>query len=944
MTDRTGQRLDNYRMLLLLGQGNFGDVYLAEHVHQHTRVALKIFNVRFDEEMLENFLNEARTLFLLKHASIVPLLDFGLDKEPDPQKKTPFLVMEYAPNGTLRQRHRSRDRVGLDRVVSYVQQMASALQYAHDQRLIHRDVKPQNMLIGSQGQVLLSDFGVAATAHTEHSLTVQGMMGTVPYMSPEQIQGKVSTATDQYALGVCTYEWLCGTRPFTGSTWEVITQHISALPDPLRSHVSEIPPEVEAVVLQALAKNPQERFASIANFATALEQASEKTVFYPTVLMTDEQRDNNFYQAPTIFNPESDYSPTVLKTPAQETQTEPSGANAPLIPPTVQPGDSFGTVTDHGRLAPQELQNTPSQGLRFPLPFEPPQSSPSQGLSFPLPPSSQSSPSQGLPLPLPPSSQSSPSQGLPFPLSPSSQSSPSQGLPFPFPPSSQSSPSQGLPLPSSQVSSNRVVPSPITPIIEPFISSPITPVLQNLTSPPQQPSHPPKSRWSLQLDSLYKNWDRLLVGVLLLVLVALLGNLLIPISISNYQKSVSLAATRTAQAQGTADAHARQTQIAQIAPIDPTYKQWVDSSGIMFGFDVAHTRWNQLEKKISVGNVTNLHQRWSYMTGGAIESSLTATDRTVYATSDDGQLYAFDASCQGNCRPLWSYTIGNVMRSSPAVANGIVYIGSNNHMFYAFDELCRVNCQPLWSYKTGGGIDSSPAVANGKVYIGSWDNRIYAFDATCLASCQPLWSYKTGDGIFSSPAIADGKVYVGSVDGRLYAFDANCQSDCQPLWSYKTGNRIDSSPAIAHGKVYVGSTDGKFYAFDEGCQKGCLPLWSYTTGGSIVSSPAIDKNKVYIGSNDNHLYAFDANCRKHCQPLWSFATGSLILSSPTVANGVVYIGSEDHLLYAFDASCPSDCQPLWSFATGGITYSSPTVADGVVYIGSQDHILYAFGL
>src|SRR5215831_4331115 len=99
--DRTGQRLDAYHLLSLLGQGTFGDVYLAEHLHQGTKVAIKVLKAQFDQEMLKSFLNEARTLFLLRHPSIVPLLDFGIHKD------VPFLVIEYAPNGTLRQRHRT---------------------------------------------------------------------------------------------------------------------------------------------------------------------------------------------------------------------------------------------------------------------------------------------------------------------------------------------------------------------------------------------------------------------------------------------------------------------------------------------------------------------------------------------------------------------------------------------------------------------------------------------------------------------------------------------------------------------------------------------------------------------------------------------------------------------------------------------------------------------
>lgn len=275
MTDRTGQQIDYYRLMLLLGQGTFGEVYLAEHLHNHRRVAVKILTTPFAPKILEDFLHETRTLFLLNHPHIVPPLDFGLEN------KIPFLVFAYASNGTLSQRHHSGVRVPLDVINIYIQQIASALQYAHEKRLIHRDVKPQNMLLDQQGQVLVSDFGIAAVAHSEGSLKTENMTGTIPYMAPEQLQGKPRPASDQYALAVCAYEWLCGTRPFTGSTWELIGQHLSAEPPALRSHVPELPAAVEEVVLRALAKDPQQRFATIFDFAIAFKQASQ--LFPPTL-------------------------------------------------------------------------------------------------------------------------------------------------------------------------------------------------------------------------------------------------------------------------------------------------------------------------------------------------------------------------------------------------------------------------------------------------------------------------------------------------------------------------------------------------------------------------------------------------------------------------------------------------------------------------------------
>jgi eukaryotic-like serine/threonine-protein kinase len=822
MTDRTGQRLDNYHLLLLLGQGSFGDVYLAEHMHQHTRVALKVLTLHFDQDTLKNFLHEARTLFLLKHPSIVPLLDFGLEKE------TPFLVMEYAPNGTLRQRHRSRDRLPLDIVTSYVQQVASALQYAHDRRLIHRDVKPQNMLVGSNGQVLLSDFGVSAIAHSEHSQVTQKMMGTLSYMAPEQAQGKVYVATDQYALGICAYEWLCGVRPFIGATWEVIAQHSLALPPSLRSHVPEMSGAVEAVVLRALAKDPQERFPSVSEFATALRQASQTSASYPSVPTLSQLQESGFFRAPTMPSSQGSPSSSLIAHNPKEIQTDPSNAGAILLPPLLpREGSSPPVFVAHG-------QSPYGSTLRPPAQVSNPIASP----MF------RGNPSN---LPL-----------TPIPLSP-----------------------------------NRRI--------------------------------------------LSKRWLLALLGVALLVL----GGTLASVWALSNQASTSLTKTPT----GEETAQARQSlAAAQATAAAPAYKNWISKNGIMFGFDAAHTHWNKLEQAVSISNLVNLHPLWSYATNSDIESSLTVANGMVYASSDDGRLYVFDADCRENCQPLWSYATGKLLRSSPAVANGMVYVGSNDNKLYAFNANCHADCQPLWSYATSGGIDSSPVVSNGKVYVGSWDDNLYAFDAKCREACQPLWSYKTGDGVFSSPAIANGKVYVGSVDGALYVFDANCLSACQPLWSYPTGSDIRSSPAIANGTVYVGSSNGMLYAFNAQCRQACQPLWSYATGNAIHSSPAIASGIVYVGSDNGKLYAFDAQCRQACQPLWFYRTGSAILSSPTVANGVVYVGSADHNLYAFNAQCQSGCQPLWLYATGGITYSSPTVANGVIYIGSADHNVYAIGI
>src|SRR6266852_5787982 len=269
MTDRIGEHLGNYRLVRLLGSGGFADVYLAEQVYLNTLAAIKVLNTHLTPETLGNFLSEARQLSQLDHPHILRVLDFGLAQE------MPYLVMEYAPGGTLRERHPRGSRVPLQAIVSYVTDVAPALQYAHDQGLVHGDLKPENLLLGKQERVLLSDFGIALLVPATNSLYVPHMYGTLIYMAPEQIRGAPSLQSDQYALAVMMYEWLSGQPPFQGSAAEVVSQHLFAIPTLLREQYPEIPLAVERVVLKALSKDPKLRFVDVLSFATALREASQ---------------------------------------------------------------------------------------------------------------------------------------------------------------------------------------------------------------------------------------------------------------------------------------------------------------------------------------------------------------------------------------------------------------------------------------------------------------------------------------------------------------------------------------------------------------------------------------------------------------------------------------------------------------------------------------------
>jgi serine/threonine protein kinase len=281
MPDRVGQQLGNYRLVQLLGEGGFAEVYLGEHIHLGTEAAIKILVARLSSEEIEQFRNEARTIARLKHPHIIRVLDFGVDNG------TSFLVMDYVADGTLRQRFPRGTQLPPKTILPYVTQIAAGLQYAHDQKLIHRDIKPENMLLDGE-DVLLSDFGIAVVAHSSRSMNTQDQVGTLPYMAPEQLQGKPRLASDQYALGIVVYEWLTGNRPFNGMSWEIVSQHFSTPPPPLREKIPTLPSMVEQVVLRSLEKEYDKRFASVQEFGQALAAAIEqhgRVAYAPTVLV-----------------------------------------------------------------------------------------------------------------------------------------------------------------------------------------------------------------------------------------------------------------------------------------------------------------------------------------------------------------------------------------------------------------------------------------------------------------------------------------------------------------------------------------------------------------------------------------------------------------------------------------------------------------------------------
>lgn len=267
----SGQQFGHYRLIKLIDQGGFADIYLAQHVYLETYVALKILRTHLAQKDRQKFLEEARTIASLDHPHIVHVSDFGM------HDGIPYIAMQFADKGSLRDLHPHGTRLSPTVILCYIQQIAGALAYLHERELVHQDIKSENMLLDAKNGVLLSDFGLAVVIREVVSQKTEDFACTLAYTAPERFNSNYlpSPASDQYALAIVVYEWLTGKRPFQGNTLQIVQQHLYSRPTPLRRLVSDIPVRVENVVLKALEKKPEHRFKSVQAFVSALNDAYE---------------------------------------------------------------------------------------------------------------------------------------------------------------------------------------------------------------------------------------------------------------------------------------------------------------------------------------------------------------------------------------------------------------------------------------------------------------------------------------------------------------------------------------------------------------------------------------------------------------------------------------------------------------------------------------------
>ncbi len=299
-----GVQLGKYRLVRLIGSGGMGDVYLGEDAHLNRQVAIKVVrsegatypNEHAIKEVLRLFQREMRAIAQLDHPHILPLYDYG--EETLHTTTLVYMVMPFRHEGSLADWLRQRgltEPLSLKDAAFLVSQATDALQHAHEQHIIHQDVKPSNFLIRRKKDaarlpdLFLADFGIARISSMTSSMS-HTSRGTPTYMAPEQWNGDPVPATDQYALAIMTYELLTGRAPFRGRPEQLMYQHFQTPPPPPSSLEPGLPASIDAVLLHALAKKPDERFASIAEFAVAFDEAlSGHGDLFATLAMSEEE-------------------------------------------------------------------------------------------------------------------------------------------------------------------------------------------------------------------------------------------------------------------------------------------------------------------------------------------------------------------------------------------------------------------------------------------------------------------------------------------------------------------------------------------------------------------------------------------------------------------------------------------------------------------------------
>ena len=711
-----GSRVAGYKLEEQIGAGGMGVVFRARDERLQRRVALKILApaLAADEAFRHRFIRESRAAAAVDDPHIIPVFEAG---EAD---GVLFIAMRYVPGGDVRTLIRQTGPLSPERALAIISPMASALDAAHSAGLVHRDVKPANMLLdarpGRPDHVYLSDFGLSKGVVTSVWSTRSGQfLGTPGYSAPEQIEGKpVDGRADQYSLACAAFEFLCGETPFPrDQVAAMIWAHMSEPPPALTSRRPGLPPAVDSVLARALAKPPADRYASCREFADLLREALGFAPYDPG--------SGGIHQVGNPAPSPAQHPPTIaiLERPRPEPVIETlSDSDAVSVGnrPDARPGSArelSGIV-----VAPTDVTAVALPNLPSPAP-EPGIYSDHDTIS------------------------AQPAQHDERTLADPGRRRVLVGL--------AAAAVAGLAAAGWEIR---------------HLAGGSRPVTKSTPPASVQTVRAGTLVWRFAAGAGIGSRPAISTGV---VYFASDDDNVYAVDARHGTKLWSFrtggpVASSPAVVDGVVYIGSQDSNVYALNAGNGT-KLWevptggqIDSSPAVSGGAAYIGSGDDSIYAVSAQG-TKLS---SFTTRGFVDSSPAITGGTIYAASDDGYVYALSASNLADV--IWSYdTGGPVPFSSPTVSGGVVYIGSHDDNVYA---LTADHGTKLWSFPTGGPIDSSAAVAAGVVYIGSDDRNLYALAAD---DGKKLWSFPTSGHVFSSPAVAAGVVYVGSDDHHLYA-------------------------------------------------------------------------------------------------------------------------------------------------------------------------------
>ena len=752
---RAGSLLAGYRLEAQIGAGGMAVVFRARDQQLGRQVALKILapGLTADAAFRRRFIAESRAATAVDDPHIIPVYEAG------EAEGVLFIAMRFVQGGDLRGVLEREGVLAPGRAAEFVSPVASALDAAHGAGLVHRDVKPANILVdarpGRPDHVYLSDFGVSKGAGASAvSLTEAGQfLGTPGYSAPEQIEGRaVDGRTDQYALACVTYQLLTGSAPFERDQgMAVLLAHLNAPPPSLGARRPDLPAAADGVLARGMAKVPEERYASCGDFAEALREAFGLAPYHPRDPASDR-----------IRGPVSALG---------HSQTEIVSPSAGLPGPAFRGAEEASTVTK----APPWLASS-AAGQADAGPDASPAAPAGDGAQRSAPPPHDSHPRAIRPR----------RAGHAIRRRPASIAAAASiaviGLVIAITiiPGAHRTPSAGG---THDLSAAHGTPGQVR-----WASTTGGYVLA-VAGGTAYVGSDNGTAYALNAATGQVRWTYTPAGNL--------GADAVP-TITVAGSTVYVGSTFKVYALDAATGQVRWTY-TPFGPVDGA------SGGVAVAGYTAYVSDSDDYQVYALDAATG-RVRWIYGAPGAPTlSSPAAAGSAVYVSSANGTVYALDAAT-GQVR--WTYSIGSsVFNVGPvAVAGGTVYVGTRDGVVYALDAATG---KVRWAYTAGSAVDSTPAVAGGIVYVSGTDNadKVYALDA---ATGRVRWTY-TIAGSFYAPAVAGGIVYVPGA-WETYALDA---ATGKVRWTYTAGSYLNGGPVVAGGIVYVGAED-KVYALSAG--------------------------------------------------------------------------------------------------------------------------------